>query len=54
MTVDAALKYIVSMGVVAPADLPRKNGSVPAAPARVAQVASREAVTEAADPTESN
>ena len=26
MTVDAALKYIVSMGVVAPADLPRKHG----------------------------
>lgn len=25
MTVDAALKYIVSMGVVAPADLPRKH-----------------------------
>ncbi|KWW36024.1 hypothetical protein AU374_02076 [Cupriavidus metallidurans] len=27
MTVDAALKYIVSMGVVAPADLPRKSGA---------------------------
>jgi uncharacterized membrane protein len=30
MTVDAALKYIVSMGVVAPADLPRKQGAQPA------------------------
>jgi len=29
MTVDAALKYIVSMGVVAPADLPRKTGTEP-------------------------
>ena len=29
MTVDAALKYIVSMGVVAPADLPRKTGAEP-------------------------
>ncbi|WP_043351226.1 DUF502 domain-containing protein [Cupriavidus basilensis] len=28
MTVDAALKYIVSMGVVAPTELPRKSGSV--------------------------
>lgn len=27
MTVDAALKYIVSMGVVAPADLPRKSSA---------------------------
>jgi len=29
MTVDAALKYIVSMGVVAPADLPRKAENEP-------------------------
>ncbi len=29
MTVDAALKYIVSMGVVAPADLPRKSDTEP-------------------------
>jgi len=29
MTVDAALKYIVSMGVVAPADLPRKAEDEP-------------------------
>jgi uncharacterized membrane protein len=28
MTVDAALKYIVSMGVVAPTDLPRRTGDV--------------------------
>lgn len=36
MTVDAALKYIVSMGVVAPAELPRKAGPVPAAGASAA------------------
>ncbi|SPA39363.1 conserved hypothetical protein, DUF502; putative TRANSMEMBRANE PROTEIN [Cupriavidus taiwanensis] len=43
MTVDAALKYIVSMGVVAPAELPRKNGTAPrpAAPSGAASAAGR-------------
>ena len=66
MTVDAALKYIVSMGVVAPADLPRKSGGiggsggsgshglpVPAVVNNKPQE-NRETVAEAADPTESN
>jgi Uncharacterized conserved protein len=52
MTVDAALKYIVSMGVVAPAELPRKNGSAlrPAAPASPAGRASNEETVETTDP----
>ena len=52
MTVDAALKYIVSMGVVAPAELPRKNGSAlrPAAPPSAAGRASNEETVETTDP----
>ncbi len=38
MTVDAALKYIVSMGVVAPTELPRKSGT-PGRPADAAEAA---------------
>jgi len=38
MTVDAALKYIVSMGVVAPTELPRKPGT-PGGPADAAEAA---------------
>lgn len=38
MTVDAALKYIVSMGVVAPTELPRKPGA-PGGPADAAEAA---------------
>ncbi|MCY0857694.1 DUF502 domain-containing protein [Cupriavidus sp. D39] len=39
MTVDAALKYIVSMGVVAPTELPRKSGSVRAGEAQAETLA---------------
>ncbi|WP_043418195.1 DUF502 domain-containing protein [Cupriavidus basilensis] len=48
MTVDAALKYIVSMGVVAPTELPRKSGSVRAGEAGA------EALAESADSSHSN
>nr|WP_315594307.1 DUF502 domain-containing protein [uncultured Cupriavidus sp.] len=49
MTVDAALKYIVSMGVVAPTDLPRKqNDDDHAADAALAVVAA-DAAAEVAD-----
>nr|WP_220810918.1 MULTISPECIES: DUF502 domain-containing protein [Cupriavidus] len=48
MTVDAALKYIVSMGVVAPTELPRKSGSVRAGEAEA------EALAESAGSSHSN
>ncbi|MDF3839011.1 DUF502 domain-containing protein [Cupriavidus basilensis] len=48
MTVDAALKYIVSMGVVAPTELPRKSGAVRAGEAQA------EALAESADSSHSN
>jgi len=48
MTVDAALKYIVSMGVVAPTELPRKSGPVRAGEADA------EALAESADSSHSN
>lgn len=60
MTVDAALKYIVSMGVVAPADLPRKNGGPsrpadPVSPARATGAdAGHAAAVETADPSHTN
>ncbi|MNM85867.1 hypothetical protein D3C81_980040 [compost metagenome] len=44
MTVDAALKYIVSMGVVAPTELPRKPGT----PGRSADAAEAADTAEAA------
>ncbi|MGO4157585.1 DUF502 domain-containing protein [Cupriavidus sp. YAF13] len=48
MTVDAALKYIVSMGVVAPTELPRKSGSARAGEAEA------EALAESAGSSHSN
>jgi len=48
MTVDAALKYIVSMGVVAPTDLPRKSEADERATEEVEAVAVTAAVAAAA------
>ncbi|MCY1251873.1 hypothetical protein D3C72_1737820 [compost metagenome] len=50
MTVDAALKYIVSMGVVAPAELPRKSDSGPAPQRPPASRASSGEAVETTDP----
>lgn len=59
MTVDAALKYIVSMGVVAPTDLPRKNGVANrpadvAAPAIVVDASAARPAAETTDPSHTN
>jgi len=55
MTVDAALKYIVSMGVVAPTELPRKPGapSRPADAAATSEVAAIAGDDEAVAATDS-
>ncbi|MGO4279173.1 DUF502 domain-containing protein [Cupriavidus sp. RAF20_2] len=53
MTVDAALKYIVSMGVVAPTELPRKSGTSgrPADAAEAADTAEEAVAVADSNPT---